>query len=153
MVKFINYLRHRFVVVSVVKANNNFEVLCICIFYLGIIKNTWYFWWWKYIWQWSTQTNKSGSQLYMPIIWEKISVHRRGIKMYIISNLQYMMTSSNGKMFRVTGSLCEGIHRSPVNSPHKGQWRGTLMFSLICAWINAWVNNREAGDLGLHRIQ
>ena len=40
-----------------------------------------------------------------------------------------------------------GIHWSPVNSPHKGQWRGALMFSLICAWINAWVNNREAGDL------
>ena len=39
------------------------------------------------------------------------------------------------------------IHRSPVNSPHKGQWRGSLMFSLICAWINGWVNNREAGDL------
>ena len=29
-----------------------------------------------------------------------------------------------------------GIHRSPVNSPHKGQWRGALMFSLICVWIN-----------------
>ena len=40
-----------------------------------------------------------------------------------------------------------GIHRSPVNSPHKGQWRGALIFSLICAWINGWVNNREAGDL------
>ena len=26
-----------------------------------------------------------------------------------------------------------GIHRSPVNSPHKGQWHGALMFSLICA--------------------
>ena len=26
-----------------------------------------------------------------------------------------------------------GIHRSSVNSPHKGQWRGALMFSLICA--------------------
>ena len=26
-----------------------------------------------------------------------------------------------------------GIHRSPVNSKHKGQWRGALMFSLICA--------------------
>ena len=25
------------------------------------------------------------------------------------------------------------IHRSPVNSSHKGQWRGALMFSLICA--------------------
>ena len=39
------------------------------------------------------------------------------------------------------------IHRSPVNCPHKGQWRGALMFSLIYAWINDWVNNREAGDL------
>ena len=44
-----------------------------------------------------------------------------------------------------------GIHRSPVNSPHKGQWRGALMFSLICVWINGWVNNREAGDLRRYR--
>ena len=40
-----------------------------------------------------------------------------------------------------------GIPRSPV----KGQWRGDLVFSLIRAWINAWVNNREAGDLRCHR--
>ena len=44
-----------------------------------------------------------------------------------------------------------GIHRSPVNSPHKGQWRGALMFSLICVWINEWVNNRKAGDLKRYR--
>ena len=44
-----------------------------------------------------------------------------------------------------------GIHRSPVNSPHKGQWRGALMFSLICARINGWANNREAGDLRRHQ--
>ena len=44
-----------------------------------------------------------------------------------------------------------GIHRSPVNSPHKGQWRGAFMFSLICARINGRVNNREAGDLSRHR--
>ena len=44
-----------------------------------------------------------------------------------------------------------GIHRSPVTSPHKGQWRGALMFSLICAWMNDWVNNRDAGDLRRHR--
>ena len=25
----------------------------------------------------------------------------------------------------------QGIHRSAVNSPHKGQWRGALMFSFI----------------------
>ena len=44
-----------------------------------------------------------------------------------------------------------GIHRSPVNSPHKGQWRGDLMFYLICAWISGWVNNCEAGDLRRYR--
>ena len=44
-----------------------------------------------------------------------------------------------------------GIHRSPRNSPHEGQWRGALMFSLFCAWINISVNNREAGDLRPHR--
>ena len=43
-----------------------------------------------------------------------------------------------------------GIHRSPVNSPHKGQWRAASMFSWICAWINGWVNNHEAGDLRRH---
>ena len=36
-----------------------------------------------------------------------------------------------------------GIHRSPVNSPYKGQWHGALMFSLICAWGNGLVNNRS----------
>ena len=41
--------------------------------------------------------------------------------------------------------------RSPVNSPHKGQWPGALMFSLICVWINSWVNNGQAGDLGRNR--
>ena len=44
-----------------------------------------------------------------------------------------------------------GIHQSPVNSPHKGHWRGALIFSLICAWINGWVNNREAADARRHR--
>ena len=40
-----------------------------------------------------------------------------------------------------------GIHRSPVNSPHKGQWRGALMFSMLCALTNDWVNSRDVGDL------
>ena len=44
-----------------------------------------------------------------------------------------------------------GIHRSPVISPQKGQWRGALMFSLMCGWISAWANNRDAGDLRRHR--
>ena len=60
-----------------------------------------------------------------------------------------MMTSSNGNISALL-ALCAGIHRSPVNSPQEGQWCGVLMFSLICVWINGWVNNREAGDLRRH---
>ena len=55
------------------------------------------------------------------------------------------------KHFPRNWPFVRGIHRSPVNSPHKGQWRGALMFSLICVWINDWVNNREAGDLRRYR--
>ena len=72
-----------------------------------------------------------------------------------------MITSSNGnshhmETFSALLAFCYwpfvlGIHWSPVNSPHKGQWRGALMFSLICARINGWANNREAGDLRHHR--
>ena len=55
------------------------------------------------------------------------------------------------KHFPRNWPFVRGIHRSPVNSPHKGQWRGALMFSLICVWINDWVNNREAGDVRRYR--
>ena len=41
--------------------------------------------------------------------------------------------------------------RSPVNSLHKGQWRGAFMFSLICTWIKRWVNNLDVGDLRRYR--
>ena len=44
-----------------------------------------------------------------------------------------------------------GIHRSPGNSPHNGQWCGALMFPLICAWTSGWINNRDTGDLRRHR--
>ena len=44
-----------------------------------------------------------------------------------------------------------GIHRSPVNSPHKSKWRRALTYSLICVWINGWVNSREAGDFSRYR--
>ena len=44
-----------------------------------------------------------------------------------------------------------GNHRAPVNSLSKGQWGGALMFSLICAWTNGWVNSRDGGDLRRHR--
>ena len=49
-------------------------------------------------------------------------------------------------------ALCEWNPPLPVDSPHKDQWSGALMFSLIYAWTNGWANNREAGDLRRHRV-
>ena len=54
-----------------------------------------------------------------------------------------MMSCCHGSVFLIHDDVIEwkhfprywpfvrGIHRSPVNSPHKGQWRGALMLSLI----------------------
>ena len=55
------------------------------------------------------------------------------------------------KQFPRYWPFVRGIHRSPGNSPNKGQWRGALMFSLIYVWINGWVNNREGGDKRSYR--
>ena len=51
------------------------------------------------------------------------------------------------KHFPCYWPFVRGIHRSP----HKDHWRGALMLSLIYAWINGWVNIREAGNLRRHR--
>ena len=59
-----------------------------------------------------------------------------------------MMTSSNGNIFHVTSPLCGN---SPVSGEFPSQRPVALMFPLICAWINRWVNNHEAGDLRCHR--
>ena len=75
---------------------------------------------------------------------------------HVISMYSYVLAYTlhddviNWKFFLRYWPFVRGIHRSPVNFPHKGQWRGALMFSLICAWINGWVKNRDAGDLRRH---
>ena len=65
--------------------------------------------------------------------------------------LQYHDDVIKWKHFPRCWPFVRGIHWSPVNSPHKGQSRRALMVSLICTWINNWVNNRDAGDLRHHR--
>ena len=61
-------------------------------------------------------------------------------------NYWCMMTSSNGNI-SLYWPFVRGIHRSPVDSHHKGQWRGALMYSLVCTWTNGWANSRDAGEL------
>ena len=60
------------------------------------------------------------------------------------------MASSNGNIFRVTGHLC-GEFAGPGDFPaHRPERRSFDVF-VICAWINGWVNNREAADLRRNR--
>ena len=40
--------------------------------------------------------------------------------------IQCIMTSSNVNIFRVTGPIVRVIHRWPVDSPQKVQWRGAF---------------------------
>ena len=60
------------------------------------------------------------------------------------------MTSSNGNIFRVTGPLCgEFVGHLWVPLPKASD--AELWCFFICARIEDWVNNREAGDLRRHR--
>ena len=100
-----------------------------------------------------------------PICWNLATVSTRrivltrGTVMCSLTKNSLCITSVNTlswwrhqmETFPLYCPFVRGIHRSPVNSPHKGQWRGALMFSLICLWINGWVNNGEAGDLRRYR--
>ena len=82
------------------------------------------------------------------------STKGRSVPRLSVIKANLMVTSSNGNIFRVTVPFC-GVfagQRWTVNSPHTDQWRGAFIISLICAWINAWVNNREAGDFRRHRV-
>ena len=82
------------------------------------------------------------------------SVHKGLILIIIfddLSNFIFTWWRHQMETFSALLAICAGNSPAPVNSPHKRQWRGALMLSLICARINGWVNNREAGDLRRYR--
>ena len=65
----------------------------------------------------------------------------------------FMMKSSNANIFRVTNHLCGEFTGHRWIPRAKASDAELWFFSLICAWINGWVNNREAGDLRRHRAR
>ena len=82
--------------------------------------------------------------------WRFRHIGRRCLVSTLSVTARYYLTPDDvikWKHFPRNWPFVRGIHRSLVNSSHKGQWRGALMFSLIYVWINDWVNNREADDL------
>ena len=83
------------------------------------------------------------------VIWTN-PMNRMSSKIWLkneIDNWLYHGDIIKWKYFPRYWPFVRGIRRSPVKSQHKGQWRGVVMFSVICAWINGWVNNGEARDL------
>ena len=98
--------------------------------------------------------------LYMMASYMRAS-YKATIEQHVVSNKHIKSPASillthhddviKWKHFPRNWPFAQGIHRSPVNSPHKGQWRGALMFSLIWVWMNGWVNNPEAGGLRCNR--
>ena len=99
--------------------------------------------WWRDMCQW---TGLSLVQVIACTIFWWISLHS------FICRQQYVHDDViKWKHFSCDWPFVRVIHRSPVDYPHKGQWRKALMFSLICAWTNGWGNDRDAGDLRRHR--
>ena len=76
-----------------------------------------------------------------------MSVKHRTVKSQVLINITWWRHQM--ETFPRYWPFVRGIHWSPVNSPHKGQWRRTLMFSLIypwTCWTNNWIKNtRDAG--------
>ena len=86
----------------------------------------------------------------------KLSLNIEKARYMIVHNYQRMITNEawwrhQMETFSALLTVCAGNSPVPGKFPHKSQWRGALMFSLICVWINGWVNNREAGDLRRYR--
>ena len=79
---------------------------------------------------------------WLPEIWEVLGSNAKFTQL-LTSTLYDVI---KWKRFSCYCPSVRSIHRSPVHTPHKDQWRGALTCSLICAWINGWVNNRYAGD-------
>ena len=63
-----------------------------------------------------------------------------------------MMTSSIGNIFRVADPLCREFAGSRwIPLTKASEWRGAVMFSLICAWTNGWAISQDTGDMRRHR--
>ena len=113
------------------------------------------------LWYWLFRINASLFSMeedfeYLQYLIAKISQKRRYSFVPLkINSARHVLTNAwwrhQMEAFSALLAICAGNSPVPLNSRHKGQWRGALMFSLICARINGWVNNGEAGDLRRHR--
>ena len=75
------------------------------------------------------------------------------MQIFVVNASKYLGTWWRHQMepFSALLALCAGTSPVAGEFPTQRPVTRSLMFSLICAWINRWVNNREASDLRRHR--
>ena len=92
-----------------------------------------------------TEVNKSYRLFYVKPLFQTTEIPKWAPK----HNLTSMLRST----MRIKDVLNDDVikwNHFRITGPYKGQWRGSLMFYLICAWTNGWASNRDAGDLKRH---
>ena len=84
------------------------------------------------------------------VLGEFIRIFHRFFRVTSLVLGEFMTTSPNGNIFRVTGPLCGN---SPVTGEFPSERPVTRSFDVFfdLRLINYWVNNREAGDLRRYR--
>ena len=95
--------------------------------------------WWHVVWECENAHPERDNETFRPRECE--SEH---YPVYRITNLQWWRHQI--ETFSVLLALCKWNPPAPLDSLRNGQWRGTLMFSLICARTNGWANNQDASD-------
>ena len=96
----------------------------------------------------SIRISKRGPGGYSPIFLRVASVsvkwHRMIRRKLTVSSSTNAWPRHQMETFSALLALCEGNPPVTRGSPHKDQWRGSLIFSLICTRTNGWANNRDA---------
>ena len=117
-----------------------------------IYADLWSYWdFWSFLAYQHISNFFSVEQALSKIWWRDPMKYRVAFIIFILIALMILPTEkyddvTRWKHFTPYWPFVWGIHRSPVNFPHKGQWFGALVFSAICAWRNGCVNKREAVD-------
>ena len=111
-----------------------------------------YYWCWvqneKHLSEWTALSCKSGSSVGLLLYsFPPIYMYGTWLEHHCARRYDDVI---KWKHFLHYWPFVRGIHWSPVDSPHKDQWSGALMFASIYAWTNDWANNRDTGDLRCH---
>ena len=93
--------------------------------------------------------NKVSNQLHMAPTWPFCTKFAIAWWRHQMETFSALLVTGNHLPWYWSSLL--GKFLSPLDSPNKGQWRGALVFSLICAWINGRAYNRDADDLRCYR--